>query len=355
MTGGLAVTILGLYHVGVASPGYSSSVLGGLQALIDGSPEKFEMVQSWNHPELPWIGVFFGGMWLANIFYWGCNQFITQKTLAARDIWHGQMGVMIAGYLKLFVPILVVLPGIIAFRLYDPQVGLLNEEFTLLRPDLAFPTLVKAVLPAGISGLVMAGLMGAVMSTIAALLTSSSQIFTYDIYQRYVKSDAQSKDLVLVGRIITLTVLVVATGFGFLLTDLEAIFTYIQRYWSIAWPAVVAVFLAGFFYKRATARGSIIALITGPVWAILWTLADTYGLVPHLAFLNRAALDFIFCCLLIWIFRADPGDIPAKAHIDRSLLPEDQALVASMPWYKRFSTWSALLIFLIILLYIRFF
>ena len=88
--------------------------------MLAGAPEKFHMVRPWNDPELPWVGVFFGGMWLANIFYWGCNQFITQRTLAARNIWHGQMGVVFAGFLKLLVPFLVVLPGIVAFRLYNP-------------------------------------------------------------------------------------------------------------------------------------------------------------------------------------------------------------------------------------------
>jgi SSS family solute:Na+ symporter len=91
LLGGLAVTTVGLVKVGGATAGYSATPWSGLDALIAGSPEKFHMVQSWNHPELPWIGVFFGGMWLANIFYWGCNQFITQRTLAARNVWHGQM------------------------------------------------------------------------------------------------------------------------------------------------------------------------------------------------------------------------------------------------------------------------
>ena len=109
--GGLAVTILGLLKVGAATPGHHATIWGGVNALIAGSPEKFHMILPINHPDLPWIGVFFGGMWLANIFYWGCNQFITQRTLAAKDVWHGRMGVVFAGFLKLLVPILVVVPG----------------------------------------------------------------------------------------------------------------------------------------------------------------------------------------------------------------------------------------------------
>ena len=353
--GGIAVTVIGLIKVGTVSPEYSDSMFGGLKAIMDGSPEKFHMVQSWNHPELPWVGVFFGGLWLANIFYWGCNQFITQRTLAAKSVWHGQMGVVFAGYLKLLVPVLVVLPGIIAFRLYEPGVGLLCHEFALDKADLAFPTLVKNLLPAGISGLVMAGLMGAVMSTIASLLTSSSSIFTFDIYKRHINPDADGKKLVQLGQITTFSVLVVATVFGYYLRDLEAIFTYIQKFWSIAWPSVVAVFLSGFFYKKATAKGCIVAMIVGPIWAILFTIAESMQWVPQFAFLNRAGLDFLFCLLFIWIFRNKSGVIPAKAFVDRSFSEEALEEAESVPWYLSFNFWSLLLIVIIVSLYIRFF
>ncbi|MBW7995829.1 MAG: sodium/solute symporter [Candidatus Glassbacteria bacterium] len=355
MVGGLAVTIVGLIKVGSVSPEYSGTVIGGLRAIMDGSPEKFHMVQSWNHPELPWIGVFFGGLWLANIFYWGCNQFITQRTLAARSVWHGQMGVVFAGYLKLLVPVLVVLPGIIAFRLYDPASGLLSSEFALSKADLAFPALVKNLLPAGISGLVMAGLMGAVMSTIASLLTSSSAIFTFDIYKRHLRPDADNRQLVRMGQITAFSVLVVATVFGYFLQDLVAIFTYIQKFWSIAWPAVTAVFLAGFFYQRATARGCVVTLISGPAWAILFTVAEAFELVPRVAFLNRAGMDFLFCCLIIYLYRNQAAEIPARAIVDRSFSDEALAEVRRVPWYLRFKLWSIVLIAIVAALYINFF
>jgi solute:Na+ symporter, SSS family len=355
LLGGLAVTTVGLVKVGGATAGYSATPWGGLDALIAGSPEKFHMVQSWNHPELPWIGVFFGGMWLANIFYWGCNQFITQRTLAARNVWHGQMGVVFAGYLKLLVPVLVVLPGIIAFRLYDPEAGLLRDQFVLARGDLAFPTLVKQLLPNGLTGLVMAGLMGAVMSTIASLLTSSSAIFTFDIYRRHLNPKADDARLIAVGRWTTVAVLLVATVVGFFLRDLDAIFTYIQKYWSIAYPSICAVFLAGFFYRRANARGCLTALIAGPVWASLYTVAETQGWVFQIAFLTRAGLDFIFCCLLIWLLRSPTTAVPPQAIVDRSFAPEDLAMLRRLPWWQSFRFWSGLLLAILGLLYVRFF
>lgn len=355
IAGGLAVTIVGLIKVGKADPMFADTLFGGFQALLHGSPEKFHMVQSYNHPDLPWIGVFFGGLWLANIFYWGCNQFITQRTLAARNVWHGQMGVVFAGYLKLLVPVLVVLPGIIAFRLYDPQTGLSHQEFALSKGDLAFPTLVKLLLPSGISGLVMAGLMGAVMSTIASLLSSSSSIFTFDVYQRYLSKDAGHQQLIRVGRITAFSVLIIATIFGYYLRDLAAIFRYIQKFWSIAWPAITAVFLAGFFYKRANGRGSLIALIAGPVWAVLFTVMESAEMLPPLAFLNRAIIDFLFCCLIIWLFRNRADVLPDKAKVDRSFSPQDAAHLKQLPWYSRFAFWSIILIVMVVVLYVRFF
>ncbi len=355
ISGGLAVTLIGLVKVGAASPGFGGTIWGGFRAIVAGSPEKFHMIQPWNHPDVPWIGVFFGGMWLANIFYWGCNQFITQRTLAAKNVWHGQMGVVFAGFLKLLVPVLVVLPGIIAFRLYNPNDGILRADTVLLKPDLAFPTLVKQLLPAGLSGLVMAGLTGAVMSHIASMLVSSASILTFDVYQRHIKRDADSRELIRVGRWIIVVVLLVATFVGYFLTDLAAIFTYIQKYWSIAYPAICAVFLAGFFYPRANARGSLTALIGGPVWAIVFTIAESFGLVPVVPFLIRAGGDFLICCLLIWLLRSREDVLPARSYIDRSFSAEDAAVIAAVPWYKSFPVWATLLVVIIVLLYVRFY
>ena len=365
--GGLTVTILGLHKVGVLSPEHGASVIGGIKTILAGSPEKFHMVRPWNDPELPWVGVFFGGMWLANIFYWGCNQFITQRTLAARSVWHGQMGAVFAGFLKLLVPVLVVLPGIIAFRLYNADTGLLKSTFVLTKSDLAFPSLVKQLLPAGFTGLVMAGLMGCVMSHIASMLSASSSILTFDIYRNYVKKQATNDELIRFGRIVTLIVLVAATGVGFFLQDLKAIFIYIQKYWSIAYPSVCALFLAGFFYKRASAKGALIAVIAGPAWALGVTALEELKLLPAIPFLTvvqenhhiipfltRGAIDFAFAFLIIWIFR-NRGAIPEQAIIDRTLPPEISAQLQTIPWYKSFGFWATVLILCVVALYIRFF
>ncbi len=372
--GGLTVTLLGLHKLGGLSPGFGPSVIGGFQAVLAGSPEKFHMVRPWNDPDLPWVGVFFGGMWLANIFYWGCNQFITQRTLAAKNIWHGQMGVVFAGFLKLLVPFLVVLPGIVAFRLYNPDSGLLRADLVLAKGDLAFPTLVKQLLPAGLTGLVMAGLMGCVMSHIASMMSASSSIITFDIYKNYVKRDAASADLVRFGRITSVVVLVAATGVGYFLRDLKAIFMYIQEYWAIAYPSVCALFLAGFFYPRATARGALVAIIAGPLWALSVTVLEKTHLLPAIPcltvwvkdaatgqghwlipFLTRAALDCLFAFVILWVFRHRTGPIPAQAIIDRSFPPEMEAYMKTIPWWQSFGFWGSILVLCVVALYIRFF
>ncbi len=353
--GGLAVTLIGLDKVGATSGEQGGSVLSGLQAIIRDAPEKFHMVRPWDDPELPWVGVFFGGMWLANIFYWGCNQFITQRTLAARNVWHGQMGVVFAGFLKLLVPVLVVLPGIIAFRLYNADTGILRHELVLAKSDLAFPTLVKQLLPAGWTGLVMAGLVGCVMSSIASMLSASSSIITFDIYRSYCKPRASEQELVRFGRITTAVVLAAGTGIGFLLRDLQAVFIYIQKYWSLAYPSVCALFLAGFFYKRASARGSLIAIIAGPVWAVGFMLAENHGLVPAIPFLTRAMLDFAFAFAIMWVFRTPADRVPPEAIVDRTFPPETARFLASIPWWRSFRLWALVLLAAVVALYVRFF
>jgi SSS family solute:Na+ symporter len=353
--GGLVVTVLGLQQVAKLVPGFGDSAWGGLRAIIAGAPEKFHMVRPWNDPELPWIGVFFGGLWLANIFYWGCNQFITQGSLSARNVWHGQMGAVFAGFLKLLVPVLVVLPGIIAFRLYSPDAGLLRETCVLAKGDMAFPTLVKQLLPPGFTGLVMAGLVGCVMSHIASMLAASSSIITFDIYKQYFHKEENGTNLVLVGRLMTTVVLIVAVVVGFFLRDLKGIFVYIQKYWSIAYPSVCALFLAGFFYKRANARGSFIAIIAGPAWALLFTLAENMKWVPTIPFLTRAVVDFAFAWLILWLFRTRGDVIPAQAHVDRSFTPEVAEFVRTIPWWRSFRLWATVLAICVVVLYIRFF
>jgi SSS family solute:Na+ symporter len=231
----------------------------------------------------------------------------------------------------------------------------MRDQHILEKADLAFPVLVQEMLPAGLSGLVMAGLLGAVMSTIASLLTSSSSILMYDLYQARINPDVSPRKMVRLGRLAILIILIVATIAGYFLRDLDAIFIYIQKYWSIAYPAIVAVFLGGFFYKRATSKGSLLAIIIGTSWAILVNVAELAGWIPTVPFLNRVIVDFLICAFIIWVFRQKTGNIPAKAYIDRTLTDEAREQIRRVPWYGKFELWSIVLLLIIAFLYIRFF
>jgi SSS family solute:Na+ symporter len=200
----------------------------------------------------------------------------------------------------------------------------------------------------------MAGLTGCVMSHIASMLSASSSILTFDIYKRYIQKNATNRELIRFGRLATLAVLLVATAVGFLLRDLPAIFLYIQKYWSLAYPSVCALFLAGFFYPRANARGSLIAIIAGPLWAVLFTAAESAALVPTIPFLTRAIIDFLFVLAIIWLFRTRGNIIPPEARIDRTLPPEAAAELRAIPWYQSFPFWSIVLVGTVIALYVRF-
>jgi SSS family solute:Na+ symporter len=186
-----------------------------------------------------------------------------------------------------------------------------------------------------------------------------------------VKRDATSADLVRFGRITSIAVLVAATGVGYFLQNLRGIFIYIQEFWSIAYPSVCALFLAGFFYKRATARGAFIAIIAGPLWATAVTVLEKLHMLPHIPylsvwsgagdaghwlipFLTRGAIDFLFAFAILWMFR-NRGEIEPRAIIDRSFSPEILAEMRALPYYKRFGFWSTILVACVVALYIRFF
>src|SRR3989442_14689971 len=148
------------------------------------------MVLAWNDPELPWFGVFLGGLWFANLFYWGCNQYITQRVLAARSLAEGQRGVLFAAGLKLFTPLIIVIPGIIAYALYGARVG---------RADQAYPFLITAIVPTGLAGLIFAGLLAAVIRSLSSMLNSSATIFTMDLYRRYAAAGRAARERALIG------------------------------------------------------------------------------------------------------------------------------------------------------------
>ncbi len=273
LTGGVVVTFLGL------------RAIGGWEALVDRAGEKLHTVLPLDHPELPWFAIFFGGLWVANLFYWGCNQFITQRTLAARDVRQGQYGVVFAAYLKLLIPFIVVIPGIVAYILYGDE---------LSRSDQAYPMLLARLLPQGLTGLMFAALLAAIMSSLDSMLNSTATIFTVDLYQRHLHPRASEAHLILVGRISTVLFLLVAAAWAPFLLRFERVFSYIQEFWGLVTPGVAVVFLGGLFSPRFSADAA--------AWVMGLTLPVTLTLKMVMAgeaFLNQM---WVAALLLLGIF-----------------------------------------------------
>jgi SSS family solute:Na+ symporter len=274
--------------------------VGGWGTLMEEAGDKFHMVLPLDHPELPWFAIFFGGLWIANLFYWGCNQFITQRTLGARNLKQGRYGIVFAAYLKLIIPFIAVVPGIMAYVLYSDQ---------LTRADMAYPVLIANLLPSGLTGLMLAALIAAIMSSLDSMLNSTATIFTMDLYNRHLRPEASQRHLITVGRTSTVVFLILAWAWAPFLVSFERIFSYIQEFWGLITPGVAVVFLSGLFWKRATAQGA--------VWVMGLTLPVTIGvkwLTPDAAFLDQMWLAGIaLFVILAGISLARPHAGPALA------------------------------------------
>ncbi len=296
LAGGALTTFIGL------------RAIGGWGSLMEQAGDKFHTVLPLDHPELPWFAIFFGGLWIANIFYWGCNQFITQRTLAAKDLRQGRYGILFAAYIKLLIPFIIVVPGIIASVLYADE---------LTRSDMAYPMLIDRLLPGGVRGLMLAALVAAIMSSLDSMLNSAATIFTIDIYQRRLRPRSSQRNLIATGRWSSMAFLLVATAWAPFLGRFERVFSYIQEFWGLITPGVAVVFLAGLFWRRATAGAAAAAMAA--------TLPVTIGiklLWPQMAFLNQMwVAGVVLSAIVAGISLARPETRSAGEE------PEDQPLV----------------------------
>lgn len=274
--GGLLVAALTLGRIGEGA-----GIVAGFQKLWHAHPEHFQMILGKDNPyykDLPGIGVLIGGMWIANISYWGFNQYIIQRALAAKDIGEAQKGVLFAAFLKLLMPVIVVLPGIAAVML-APNLG---------KPDQAYPTMMQ-LLPTGILGLVFAALVAAIVASLASKINSVATIFTLDFYAKGQGEKPGETKLVRVGRIaaVVAVVLAVLTAKP-LLGSFDQAFQYIQEYTGFFTPGIVVIFLLGLFWKRANEAGALAAAIGSFALSIVLKLVW-----PELPFIDRMGLTFI--------------------------------------------------------------
>ena len=294
--GGVITTIFALKAV---TP--DSSIISGIEHVADVAGDKFDMILSRDNPEysnLPGIYVLVGGLWVANLYYWGFNQYIIQRTLAAKSITEAQHGIIFAAFLKMLIPFIIVIPGIIAWVMYSEGFASAADAFELsdgsLNNDKAFPWLISTLLPSGLKGLVLAALAAAIISSLASMLNSISTIFTMDIYKPYVNPNADSKRYVNVGRITALVSLVVAVALSPLLSSMDQMFQYIQEYTGLVSPGILAVFILGLFWKKATNKGAI--------WGIILSIpiALAFKILPfEMPFMDQMFYTFIITMVII--------------------------------------------------------
>lgn len=315
--GGLVTTYLALSHV---VP--SGNVFDGLAHVMEVAPQKFSMIldkgeiidpngkDAWW--DLPGLAVLIGGMWVANLYYWGFNQYIIQRTLAAKSLEESQKGIVFAAFLKLLLPLIVVIPGIVAFVLNSDASGNLTSatvdpsfittEGTIAN-DNAWPWLIQKFVPAGVKGLVLAALAAAIVSSLASMLNSTATIFTMDIYRPYINRAATDKQTVNVGRITAGVALIIAMVIAPKLGNLGQAFQFIQEYTGVFSPGILAVFLAGLFYKRATNKAAIWGVVASIPIAMYfkvgpkeWSDAAIFVTLP---FLHQMMITAILSFLII--------------------------------------------------------
>ncbi len=300
--GGLVTTYLALNTV---SDG--QGILTGLKTVYETVPEKFVMILDKSNPEyknLPGLGVIVGGLWVANLYYWGFNQYIIQRTLAAKSLKESQKGIILAAFLKIIIPLIVVIPGIAAYVMVKDteilsrlgETGLRNLP-SLEQADKAYPWLLQ-FLPVGLKGVAFAALAAAIVSSLASMLNSTSTIFTMDIYKQYINKNASDKATVNVGRLSAAVALIIACIMAPLLGNIDQAFQFIQEYTGLVSPGILAVFILGLFWKKTTNRGAIVgALVSIPI-ALYFKIAPN-GWTDHAFFVNVPFLDQMgYTCLL---------------------------------------------------------
>ncbi|MFC5462630.1 sodium:solute symporter family transporter [Massilia niabensis] len=341
--GGLVTTWIALDLVARLSGGQGA--MHGVSELFASTRGHFDMVLSRDNPnymDLPGLSTLIGGLWIVNLSYWGCNQYITQRALGA-DLTTARKGLLFAAFLKLLMPIIVVLPGIAAFAL--DRSGTLGDAMRVggeLNPDRAYPTLL-AMLPSGLKGVAFAALTAAIVASLAGKANSIATIFTLDIYKPKFNPEASEARMVWVGRVTTVVAMAIAVLIAPLLgIDKKGGFQYIQEYTGFVSPGILAMFLLGFFWKKTTAPAAMFATIGGLVFSIflkfLPGMMDLSFLAPigfavdngtgtyEIPFLDRTFIVFwlvIAGMFLISTFGA--RDRVRSFHVDRKLFRVDGA------------------------------
>lgn len=337
--GGLVTTYLALDLV--AEHYGSSGALNGFNLMTENSADHFKMIFKKDDPyymDLPGLAILVGGMWIVNLNYWGCNQYITQRALGA-DLQTARSGILFAAFLKLLMPVIVVLPGIAAFVLYKE--GVFTTEMTLngeVVGDRAYPVLLN-LLPVGLKGLSFAALTAAVVASLAGKANSIATIFTLDIYKKKINPSAGEQKQVQVGRWVIVISMIMAVAIApYLGIDKKGGFQYIQEYTGFVSPGIFAMFILGFFWKKTTSNAALFATIGGFILSVLFKISPNYVdleflhasgyAIPNaegifeIPFIDRMGFVFVICVVFMYIismYENRNGVITDGLEIDKSM------------------------------------
>ncbi len=278
--GGLLISYIALDRIADGA-----GVFAGFNVLLTEFPDKFDIILSADNPnykDLPGLSVLLGGLWVMNVSYWGFNQYIIQRALAAKSVQEAQKGIVLAAFLKLLMPLIIVLPGIAALVLAPD----------LARPDEAYPHLM-ALLPTGVLGLVFAALVAAIIASLGSKINSVATIFTMDLY-RSMRPQTSERQLVTIGRIAAAAGLVLAIlSAKPLLGSFDQAFQYIQEFTGFFTPGICVIFLLGMFWERTTAAAALVAAIASAALSLAFKLV-----LPEVPFMNRVGYVFLLCFAL---------------------------------------------------------
>jgi solute:Na+ symporter, SSS family len=296
LIGGLITMILGFKAV------------GGVDSFFTHNADKLHMILPRDHTVIPWTALIVG-LWIPNFYYWGLNQFIAQRALAAKSLKQGQYGIIFAAIVKLLIPFIIVFPGIMAAQLYGDQLASTS--------DAAYPLLIKNIIPSGLRGFIFAAISGAVISSLASMLNSASTIFTMDLYKRHFKKDASQHSLVTVGRIMTIVFVLIGCTIAPQLgaERFKGIFNYIQEFQGFISPGILAAFVFCMVFKRTPPAAGVAALVlTVPIYGILAAFSE-------MAFLNRMAVTFAAVLLIMGAITMikplkEPKELPVREDFD---------------------------------------
>lgn len=295
--------------------------------VVSRNPEAFPSILNDPYFDIPGIVVIVGGLWLTNLGYWGFNQFIIQKGLAAKSISEAKKGLILAAFLKILIPFIVCIPGVCAYYVMNaPECEALRTTLvgSITRSDDAYPFLIRNFTPVIIKGLSFAALSAAVISSLASMINSTSTIFTMDVYRQYINKNASEKKLVHIGRLTSVCAMITALVAVYpIVGSADQAFLVIQEYCGFVYPGIVVIFSLGLLWKRASGRAAVVTAIATFVLSTLFKFT-----LPEVPFLLR--MGYVFMCLSVLFISISLTDKNTRAATPQT----ESQIRAQMKWSK---------------------